>query len=435
MPTSPITKQPINSFGSATHTVTSPTTIPTPSGGYATSYGGTTTGPTTFSINTNGAIPSTALSGNYSSGDVSNTRNQYADYVQGLANAQQYSPDYIKALQAVQANKTQGATLTSNFYTGNNEPGDTVGYAQGYTTREQALNDIRGLGAQQGLDVQTLLRNGNIAAATALVNAYQPQSVSPGSSLVSPVTGQEQYSGLGGYQAVQGIQTVNNLAQTYPDAGIQPTDSLQVAQQKASQAPSFTARQTYLQQLAGGSTVSYNKLTGQYETIQGAGQASQLNAASANLKTLTDQRSQVASAIDTADKNFPLLIQAAQQAGLNDNIPVLNAFNQKIATATGKEGVAILNTLVPSLQAEYARILARGGGATTVDERQTSQALINGTYTLGQLKAVYNTVKKESGNVLAGYDSQIQQQLGILNGAASGGSSGGGIGNSGVYNF
>lgn len=456
-PTSPLTNKPVGDFASSVPASTSSgvdsnyfmqagESVPaynsritayrdsggaaaTPSGGYvATDGSGTASVNPGFSINTNGPIPSSVFGSNFSGGDVANTQKTYADYVNGLSAAQQYSPGYISALQGVQANQQQKAALNSDYYTGNNLPGDTLGYAQGLTTKEQALNDIRGLGAQQALDVQTLLRNGNIAAAQALVQGNAPQSVSPGSSLVTPTTGQQVYSGLGGYQAVQGIQTVNNLAQNYPDAGILPNDTLQSAQQKASQAPSFQARQTYLQQLAGGQTVAYNKLTGQYDTVQSAGTASTNNAASAAIKSLTDQKAQVASAIATADQNFPLLIQAAKDAGVNNNAPLFNQLQQAFSRkAINSTQLAVLQTLVPSLQTEYSRILARGGGATTVDERQTSQALIDGTYSVKQLQAVYNTVKAESGNVIAGYDSAIAQQQAALNGGGTTGATGTGI--------
>lgn len=461
-PTSPITSKPV-SFGSAPATpVASPSpaidtnyqlqpgessdaynrritayrdsrgATQTGNGGYVATdgYGNATANPT-FSIDTSGPVPSSVLGSSYSPNDVHSTQKTYADYVNGLAQAQQYSPGYISALQGVQQNKLQGAELTSDYYTGNNLPGDTQGYAQGFTSRESALNDIKGLGAQQALDVQTLLRNGNIAAAQALVNAYQPQSVSPGSSLVNPVTGDQTYSGLGGYQAVQGIQTVNNLAQTYPDANIQPTDSLQTAQQKASQAPSFSSKQLVQVTLPGGGIEFVNKnqlqtnSDGSY-TIVGSGQATTQNAASAAIKQLTQQKADTVAAIATADQNFPLLLSAAKEAGVNNNAPLFNQIQQAFSRkAIDSSSLAALNTLIPSIQTEYSRIIARGG---TVDDntRKSAQSIVDGTYSLNQLKAVYNTLKAESSNVIAGYDSSIAQQQNTL-----GGSSGSG----GLYSF
>lgn len=398
----------------------------TSSGGYvATDGSGNATANPKFSIDTSGAIPSSVFGSSYSANDVSSTHKTYADYVNGLAQAQQYSPGYIAALQGVQANKLQGAALTSDFYTGNNLPGDTVGYAQGLTTKEQALNDIKGLGAQQALDVQTLLRNGNIAAAQALVQGNAPQSVSPGSSLVTPTTGDQVYSGLGGYQAVQAIQTVNNLAQTYPDAGIQPTDTLQTAQQKAAQAPSFASRQLVQVTLPGGGIEFVNKNQMQTNpdgsfSVVSSGQATTQSAASTAIKQLTQQKADTVAAIATADQNFPLLLSAAKAAGVNNNAPLFNQLQQAFARkAINSASLAALNTLIPSIQTEYSRIIARGG---TVDDntRKNAASIVDGTYSLKQLQAVYNTLKAESANVIGGYDTSINQLQGQLGGGSTG---------------
>jgi hypothetical protein len=355
--------------------------------------------------------------------------NPYAEYAQQLASAQGYSPEYLAALKNKQAVDAQKAQLTSNYYTGANLPGDTLGYAGGFTTRESALNDITGLRAEQALQVQTLLRQGNIDAATSLVNAYKPQEVSPGSSLVDPATGQEQYSGLGGYQAVQSIQTVNNLAQAHPDAGIVPTDNLVTAAQKVSSSPSFQAGNLIAYATPAGGIGYINKLDvnklqrnadGTYQLIGDAAAASS-GAAKAAIADLTKQRADTQAAITTADANFPLLLNAVKAAGLNNNAPLVNEINQKIANKTSKDAaLATLNTLVPSLQTEYSRIIARGG---SVDDktRNSAQAIVNGTYSFAQLQAVYNTVKAEGQNVLKGFDDEITRQSQSLGGSSSSG--------------
>lgn len=399
----------------------------TSSGGYvATDGSGNATASPNFTINTSGAIPSSVFGSSYSANDVQNTHKTYADYVNGLAQAQQYSPEYVAALQASQAADAKQAELTSNFYTGGGGlPGDTLDYAQGATAKAQALNSLNQLQAKQGLDIQTLLRQGNIAAAQALVQGTAPQSVSPGSSLVTPTDGTQVYSGLGGYQAVQGIQTVNNLAQTYPDAGIQPTDTLQTAQQKASQAPSFASRQLVQVTLPGGGIEFVNKNQMQTNpdgsfSIVSSGQATTQNAASTAIKQLTQQKADTVAAIATADQNFPLLLDAAKAAGVNNSAPLFNQLQQAFARkAINSASLAALNTLIPSIQTEYSRIIARGG---TVDDntRKNAAAIVDGTYSLKQLQAVYNTLKAESSNVIAGYDTSINQLQGQLGGGSTG---------------
>lgn len=392
----------------------------TGSGGYVTTDGnGTATTQPNFSIDTSGPVDSSVLGTSYAPGDVTGTQSTYANFVNGLSAAQQYSPEYISALQGKQAADAKQAELQTNFYTGNNLPGDTLDYAQGATAKAQAINSLGQLSANQALDVQTLLRNGNIAAAQALVQAYSPTSVSPGSSLVNPVTGEQTYSGLGGYQAVQAIQTVSNLAQTYPDAGISPTDTLQTAQQKASQAPSFASRQLVQVTLPGGGIEFVNKNQLQTNadgsfTVATSGQAATANAASSAIADLTKQKADTVAAVATADQNFPLLLSAVQKAGVNNSAPLVNQLEQKFGSSwSTSPSFAALNTLVPSLQTEYARIIARGG---TVDDntRKSAQAIVNGTYSLSQLQSVYNTLKAESSNVIAGYDTSIAQQQAAL---------------------
>lgn len=411
---------------------TTPTKLPNGSTGMVDSSGNIIS-PSNFSIDTSGSIPSSAIGSGVNGNTVNSSRNAYENAVLGLSQASQYSPAYQAALNAANATKLHGAELTSNFYTGNNLPGDTTGYAQGYTTKESALNDVRNLAAQQALQVQELVRQGNIAGAKALVDAYSPQSVSPGSSLVNPVTGDQTYSGLGGYQAVQAIQTVSNLAQTYPDAGILPTDTLSVAQQKASAAPSFASKQLVQVTLPGGGIEFVNKnqlqtnADGSYSVVS-SGDATTQNAASAAVKDLTTQKANLQSAVTSADSNFPLLLDVVKKAGINDfNAPLANQIQQAVnRKVLGTGDQASYDALIASLKTTYSQILSRGGSVTDTT-RKEGDTLLNDTLGYNALVDLYHTLKAESGNVLGGYDSTIKQ---YQNQFQSSNTSGGGL-----YNF
>jgi hypothetical protein len=361
--------------------------------------------------------------------DVNGQGNAYAQYVQGLAQAKQLPQSYIDALNAYNAStlKTQ-----SDQVAGTNMSGVSTDFAQGLTARQLQTDQLGTIGASNALTAEQAKYTANVDAATGLASAYAPTSVSPGSSLVSPITGQESYSGLGGYQAVQGISTVQGLISSFPDAGIVPGDTPQIAAQKAMSAPSFQARNLIGVPLPGGgySFVNKNQLRtnpdGSYTYVSPT-QASNTQAASDALKTLTDQKSQMTAAISTADSTFPLLLAAAKKAGLNNNSPLINGIQQAVANRVlGSGDIAALNTLVTSVSQEYSRIIARGG---TVDDstRTAAGAIVNGTYSLDQLQTVYDTVKKESAAVLSGYDTAIKQQQDTLNSFSSGsGSSTGG---------
>lgn len=354
---------------------------------------------------------------------------QYQDYVNALSQAQQYSPAYIEALQQQQAAQLQGQQIQSNFYTGNDLPGDTLPYAQGMTARAQAQNTLQQTAATQQMQVQALIRQGDIAGAQALVQAAQPQNVSPGASMVSPLTGQTTYGGSGAYSDYQAQQTYFNLAQNFPDAQIpaynpqlSAQQNLQVAQQQASQSPSFQSRNTVQVQLPGGGIGFVNKnqivtnpTTGQ-ATIIGAAQATAANAASSAVKDLTTQQATTQRAVDTAEANFPLLEAVVKKSGVNDfNAPLANQLQQALNNKyIGSGDMASFNALLTSLQTEYSQIIARGGNVTDQTRAEAAQ-IVNGNIGYSALQDLYGTLKQESGNVLKGYTDTISKYNDQLN--------------------
>lgn len=390
-----------------------------------------------YSINTSGAIPSSALGSSLTMNDLQNTRSQYADYVNALASAQGYSPDYINALNAAQKAQAQGAEIQSNFYTGNNLPGDTLPYAQGETARANAMNQLQQLSANQALQVQQLIRQGNIDAAKALVDAYAPQSVSPGSSLVSPVTGQTTYGGAGAYSDYQAQQTYFNLAQNFPDANIpsynpqlSAQQNLQIAQQAAAQSPSFQSRNLVPVQLPGGgySFVNKNQLitgaNGQVSIIS-SGDAAQADAYKTAIGNLQNQQSQIQSQISTVDNNFPLLLNIVQKYGINQNLPLMNQFQNMADQQLGQSGITQLNAVATGLKATIAQIVSRGGSVDN-QTRNEANALLPTNATFQVLNDLYSVVKAEGNGVINGINSEKQKNIDALNGIYNGASSVGG---------
>lgn len=393
---------------------------------------GNVTSPSRFSIDTSGPISSDLLGSGLTRGDLTNTRKTYADYVQGLAQVTQYSPEYLAALEGVQSAQAKDAELQANFYTGR-APGDTVDYAQGSTARARQLNSLDALGAQQALQVQELVRSGNIEAAKALVTATAPTSVSPGSSLISPFDGSATYGGAGAYSDFQAQQTYFNLAQTYPDANIPPYDpalpaqtNYQMAQTLVAQSPSFNAKYTNIQQLAGGEVIAYNKTTGQYENIQTALQASTTTADSASLKEAQGYADTVQRSINTADANFTVLANLMKKAGINDTgSPISNQLENKFKRGViGNGDIAAFNSVLASVRAEYAQVLSRGGGVTDTVRKEANE-LIPADISLSQLAKVKNAIHTEGENVIQQARGQVQAiQQRLSQPASTGGGSG-----------
>lgn len=375
--------------------------------------------PNSFNIDTSGSVPSTALSGNTGTNDLNQQHNQYMDYVQGLAHAQGYSPEYIQALQAQQQAQTQGAglqlnsaALNSNLYTGNNLPGDTMNYAQGATAKAQAQNtlaqsqnSIQQLSANQQMQVQALIRSGNISAAQSLVSASQPVGVSPGTSLVSPLNGQESYSGLGGLTGVNAVNQFNSLQSQHPDANIPPYDSSlspaenqQLAMKAVQSSPSF-----------------------QSSTPEGQANISSLVTQQGYLDTTTRS-------YQTATSNLGTLQTFMQQNSINQsNVPIINQITNKVKSGIVDPGaIDAFKSSLAGLRAEYAQVLSRGGTVTDT-ERHTADALIPDDLNPQQLATVTKQLSLEGQNAIKESQAQVNTIKGRLSGQTQGSTNGGNV--------
>lgn len=423
---------------------------PTPSGGsITTTAAGNPVGYTPapqFNIATGGAVPSDAFASTMNTADLLQKRNQYQDYVHGLAQAQTVSPDsdYYKALQAQQNVMLKNMGIATDYYTNPDAIfGATTDQAATAYNRQTALGGLAQQQATNALGLQQTIRQGNIDAAKTLVTAAQPSTVSPGSSLVSPLNGDTTFGGAGAYSDYQAQQTYFNLAQNFPDAQIPAYNpqytaqqNLQIAQQAASQSPSFQSRNIVSVQLPGGGIgyVNKNQIVTDPKsgiaTIISPANATAANSYSANIKDLSNQLSNTQRAIDTAESNFPLLLSVVKKAGVNDyNSPLGNQLQQALNNRLiGSGDYASYNALLTSLQTEYSQILSRGGSVTDKTRGEAEQ-IVNGNIGYNALNDLYTTLKAESGNVIKGYNDQISQQNGFLNQIYSSGqslSSGGG---------
>lgn len=390
---------------------------------------GTTQGATQATSGT-----SALASGATSSGAV-NANGSYLDYVNSLANASQYSPDYVNAYnQAKQAQQGQYG-IQSTYYNDPRQLGETLGQSVGQEQRQLGLNSVQQGEANVALSTQELIRQGNIAAASALVSGTKPESVGPGSSLVSPGTGQVAYGGTGAYSDYQAQQTYFNLAQNFPDAQIpayDPTKSaqenLQTAQSAAAQAPSFQSRNLVQVQLPGGGVsfvnrnqIVTNPLTGQASIVSPA-QATAATAASSAVKDLTTQQTQLQTQLGTIDNNFPILQGIVQKYGLNTSNALINQLQNKVGGSLGATAQTQLNAVVAGLKATISQVVARGG---TVDDKTRSEAdaILPSNVTYQTLSDLYNTIQKEGSGYQKSITDQISKYNSQLNGIYASGSS------------
>src|SRR6185503_4256941 len=180
--------------------------------------------PPSYSINTSGTVPSSALTNATSYGDVAGKQQTLQDYVNAVAQANGYSPDYIAAQTGLYGAQAQGAQLGVNaaqyglnsadianqYYNGgSNIPGGaTTDYLQGITAKAQAQNTLQNAantlaqaqntqqqtGANIALNAQQLARASNIAGAQAQLQ-YSPGAVNAQNAQAQYNALQQQYAG------------------------------------------------------------------------------------------------------------------------------------------------------------------------------------------------------------------------------------------------
>ncbi len=415
----------------------------TPSGGtMTTDASGNTTNFTPapgFSVDTSGSIPSSALGSGTSTGDLQNSHARYSDYVDAVAQAQGYSPAYIQAQQGVFDMQTRDAALQQNQISGQGFAGATADYAANVTNRARSMNAIEGLQSQQALDVQSLIRQGNISAAQTQLQ-YSP-------------------TGMVGQQAITQYQ---QLGQLYPGAAIPPLDpsqdpqaQLQMARQLVANSPAYQAGFQSTYTTATGGTGIYSKLDvnsgafqknsdGTYTLVSGAAAA----LAAANQGVLVNNvgaLSKIQTAINSTTGIMTGVTAFMNQYGLNQSgIAVISQLQQQFRGQTGGQDViAKWNNDLTALREDYAQyITARGGSVqgTGADDPAVLQAIPN-TVSLAQLQGIVGSMQDVGAATAASTVGQVNQALqGLQNNTAAnagaGSTSGGGTSNaSSGWNF
>lgn len=356
--------------------------------------------------------------------------NPYEQYAQQLAQANTLSPDYLNALKAVNtANlKAQQDQVNGQYV------GDTAGFAQGATARQENTDALNTLSATNALGVQQQIRQGNVAAATALTQASQPTSVSPGSSLVSPLNGQTTYSGLGGLTSVNAIDQYNSLQQSYPGANIpaydpnqSPAANQQIAQMAVANSPQYQAQFLSTYSTPGGGTGVFNKLNSNLLQPNADGTLSLVGGAaaalgSANAAALGQQvqsYNTTSVAFNTVNSTLSNMIQFMQQNGIDQaGVPIINQLQNKFAGQTGGAGIiAAYNSDIQELRTNAAQVIARGGSVAGTNDEANS--LIPSNLSPDQLAPLAAQFKQNGVTALNQMQTQMSQITSQLPGGGS----------------
>lgn len=178
--------------------------------------------------------------------------NPYLNQVQALSQLSPAEVDAQTQLNTLNSNATQGQFNVSQ------QP-----IAQGFISGQQAAMQTQANIAQQPLQQKLALaqaqRQAALDSAKTALQYQSPVSLGVGTNLVNPLTGDTVAEGQS-YAAKQGVANVLSLSKAYPDAGILPTDTPDIAAQKASSAASFIAK-------FGKQSAQWNPNTGQFDII------------------------------------------------------------------------------------------------------------------------------------------------------------------------
>lgn len=404
---------------------------------YSNTYASTLAPTDSYSVNTSSSLPSTALGSSDGTNDDSSATNMsYAQVVQNLYNANQYSPAYASALAAQNSASDQAAELTSNLATGDSPTlGDTEDYAQGTTARALAQNQLQQLTASQNLNIQTLLRQGDIAGATALVQAYTPVGVSPGSSLVNPVTGQETYDGISGLVNYNAVNSYNTLQTDFPDANVPaydntltPLQNQQNALAAVSSSPQYQAQYLQTFTTASGGTGVFNKLNssalqqnpdGTLTLVSGVS-AALGSANTAALQTQVGNYNNVQTAFNTFTTTLGNVQSFMTSNGINTSgVPITNQIQDKISAGLLDPGaLAAYNADIQELRTNASAIVARGA-SPSVETETEANSLIPDDLSPDQLGTLKSQIQSNGVSVLNSIQAQMTAITGQLTSAQS----------------
>lgn len=265
----------------------------------------------------------------------------------------------------------------------------------GVQTQQAGYNQAGGIGnAMQGLMQQGL---------TSAAGFAQPRELQYGVQYINPQTGQP-IGNTGGEMNNMISYWANQIATGRATAADVPATILNAPNLK-----------TQLQQAIQSQNPNYNPSV----------QASQQQAAA----SLSSQKEQLQASLNGAEANFQLLVNTANQGGVNNtNVPALNTLQQNVLRGlTSNSAVVNFQSTLAAVRSQYAAIL--GGGTVTVDSQNRAQQAIPDNISLGALNALRIQMRNEAQNRITGFQQQINSLIntGGNSGGGSGGSSGGSI--------
>lgn len=146
-----------------------------------------------------------------------------------------------------------------------------------------------------------------------------------------------------------------------------------------------------------------------------AGNRASYDANKRALSQMTTQRTAAKTFLDTADKNSKILEDTLKKIPDSDSTD-LNTFTRHLATRLGSNEVAAFNTMLPSVRAEYARVIQQPTltGVLSDTARKEVGETLPMNATVGQLKTALKLLRAEGKNRVDSFDENMKTLQGAI---------------------
>lgn len=116
-------------------------------------------------------------------------------------------------------------------------------------------------------------------------------------------------------------------------------------------------------------------------------------------RKLTENYASVSAFLDTADRNSKVLESILSKVPSTD-LTLVNEYARKLSTKVGSEDMAALNAMLPSVRAEYARVIQQPNltGVLSDTARKEIGDVLPADATIGQLKIALKFLRQEGEN-------------------------------------
>lgn len=359
-------------------------------------------------------IPETTTTSNYFSGQtptststttlpaqnqtLNNMANQgtlYSQLVQNLANYK--TPENLEKAYNTATNLEAGLQAGQNAIMAKPIP---LEFQQGQAAALQRDYGPQLIAAKGILEKELAGAQLGQKALETAISAAAPIQVAPGTTAVSPLTGEAVAGGIGGYANYQTAQQVFNTASQYKDAVNSIGQPFTYDQTKTPQENWQTFSTQYLP-----NSRTYQMALNAGGMTSNIGQGGAANPLVQSTVNQTNQAGYTQAYKDYQDLNAKyqtaaslgnMLVDTLQQGGLNtSNLNVLNQTVNSLKGQVSDTALAKFNSTLHSARSAYTDILTSGGGTIPTTASKALDDIINPNSSIAAIQAAISQLNNE----------------------------------------